>query len=77
MAETDLLRQLEPVLEVIAELDPSDPNAAHRLQELFRLADRVLALDFGKKIMEGRPEDVLQDDAVRSAYLGPEEAAWH
>ena len=28
----------------------------HRLRELFRIADRVIVLNFGQKIADGRPE---------------------
>jgi len=45
----------------------------HRLKELFRVADRVMVLNFGEKIMEGTPEEVIQDERVKEAYLGTEE----
>lgn len=44
----------------------------HRLKELFRIADRVMVLNFGQKIAEGPAEEVMEDDAVKSAYLGSE-----
>ena len=44
----------------------------HRLRELFRIADRVIVLNFGQKIADGRPEQVMQGDEVRKAYLGTE-----
>lgn len=44
----------------------------HRLRELFRIAHRVLVLNFGQKIAEGNPEQVMQGDEVRKAYLGSE-----
>lgn len=44
----------------------------HRLKELFRVVDRVLVLDFGQKIAEGQPEDVMNTEAVKKAYLGSE-----
>jgi branched-chain amino acid transport system ATP-binding protein len=44
----------------------------HRLRELFRLVDRVLVLQEGKKIAEGPPGQVTEDPAVRAAYLGAE-----
>jgi ABC-type branched-subunit amino acid transport system ATPase component len=44
----------------------------HRLRELFRIAGRVLVLNFGEKIAEGAPEEVMATEAVRLAYLGGE-----
>jgi len=45
----------------------------HRLRELFRVADRVMALQFGEKIAEGHYKDVIEDRRVKEAYLGSEE----
>lgn len=42
----------------------------HRLRELFRVANRVIAMNFGQKIAEGTPEEVMENDKVREAYLG-------
>jgi branched-chain amino acid transport system ATP-binding protein len=44
----------------------------HRLRELFRVAGRVMALNFGEKITEGEPNFVIEDKRVREAYLGTE-----
>jgi len=44
----------------------------HRLRELFRLADRVMVLHFGEKIMEGEPYEVIEDEKVKKAYIGEE-----
>jgi branched-chain amino acid transport system ATP-binding protein len=44
----------------------------HRLKELFRIADRVIVLNFGEKIAEGTGKEVMQSDDVRKAYLGSE-----
>lgn len=44
----------------------------HRLRELFKVANRVMALNFGEKITEGEPLDVIEDTRVREAYLGSE-----
>jgi branched-chain amino acid transport system ATP-binding protein len=45
----------------------------HRLRELFRVADRVIVLNFGEKLVEGTPEEVMADERVKEAYFGSEE----
>jgi branched-chain amino acid transport system ATP-binding protein len=45
----------------------------HRLRELFRLANRVMVLNFGCKIAEGTSEEVMQCKEVKEAYFGSEE----
>jgi branched-chain amino acid transport system ATP-binding protein len=45
----------------------------HRLRELFQVADRVMVLNFGEKLMEGTAEVVMADPRVREAYFGSEE----
>ncbi|MBU4565505.1 MAG: ATP-binding cassette domain-containing protein [Desulfarculus sp.] len=45
----------------------------HRLRELFRLANRVMVLNFGAKIAEGVPVEVMADKQVKEAYFGSEE----
>jgi branched-chain amino acid transport system ATP-binding protein len=42
----------------------------HRLRELFRVANRVIAMNFGEKLAEGTPEEVMEEEKVREAYLG-------
>lgn len=44
----------------------------HRLRELFRVADRVMVLNYGEKIAEGTPEEVMNSEEVKKAYLGIE-----
>jgi branched-chain amino acid transport system ATP-binding protein len=45
----------------------------HRLKELFRVANRVMVLNFGQKLSEGLPEVVMADEKVKEAYLGSED----
>jgi branched-chain amino acid transport system ATP-binding protein len=42
----------------------------HRLKELFRVVDRVMVLNFGMKIAEGSPQEVMESEEVKKAYLG-------
>jgi branched-chain amino acid transport system ATP-binding protein len=44
----------------------------HRLRELFRVADRVIVLNYGRKIADGKPGEVMESEAVKKAYLGSE-----
>lgn len=45
----------------------------HRLRELFQVANRVMVLNFGEKLVEGSASEVVEDPRVREAYFGSEE----
>jgi branched-chain amino acid transport system ATP-binding protein len=44
----------------------------HRLRELFRLASKVIVMNFGEKIAEGIPHEVMESETVKKAYWGTE-----
>ncbi len=44
----------------------------HRLRELFQVANRVMVMNFGQKLIEGTPEVVMADEQVKEAYFGSE-----
>lgn len=46
----------------------------HDMGVVMDISHRVAVLDFGAKIVEGRPEEVMADPRVRAAYLGDEMA---
>ena len=45
----------------------------HRLKELFRIAHRVVVLNYGRLIAEGSAAQVMENEEVKKAYLGSEE----
>src|SRR4029079_18926704 len=44
----------------------------HVVNALLRTVDRMLAMDYGRVLIEGDPREVIESDAVRSVYLGTE-----
>ena len=45
----------------------------HIVHALLRVVDRMMAMDYGRKIIEGNPAEVMASDEVRTVYLGAEE----
>ena len=66
-AETHEMREL------IARLVPPSVTlivVEHKLDLVARLCPRIAVLDFGRKIAEGPPDDVLRDPRVLEVYFG-------
>ncbi len=61
-----------PIIEKLRHQGKTIIMIEHRLKELFKIANRVIVMNYGEKIAEGPPHTVMEDEAVKSAYLGSE-----
>jgi branched-chain amino acid transport system ATP-binding protein len=58
------------VLDVNEEFGTTIALIEHDMSVVMDISDRVIALDYGRKIADGRPDEVRADEGVIDAYLG-------
>ena len=47
----------------------------HIVHALLSVVDRILAMDYGRKLIEGDPHEVMSSSEVRDVYLGTDPEA--
>jgi branched-chain amino acid transport system ATP-binding protein len=72
LTEAELLALVETIREVRAS-GVAIVWIEHIVHALLRVVDRMMAMDYGRKLIEGEPAEVMSSAEVRNVYLGAEE----
>lgn len=60
------------ILDINEELNTTIILIEHDMNVVMDISHRIMALDFGEKVCEGTPSEVINNERVLSAYLGEE-----
>ena len=58
------------IIDIHEEMEKTVILVDHDMNMVMDIAERVMVLNFGEKLAEGRPEEIVKDSKVIDAYLG-------
>ena len=61
------------ILDIKEEMEITIVLVEHDMRVVMDISDRIMVLDFGKKIAEGSPQEVAKDPEVIRSYLGSQQ----
>jgi len=66
--------EIDPISRVIRRANEENGTTIvlieHRLKEFMKLVERIVAIDYGEKIAEGTPTEIINNPKVIESYLG-------
>ena len=64
------VNQLFDVIRDVSDREPTLLLVEQNAKKALAIADRAYVLETGKIVLDGKAEDLLNDDSVKKAYLG-------
>lgn len=72
------LEEISGLIELVGKIRKSGITIClieHKMRMVMTISDRIIVLNYGKKIAEGTPKEVANNEEVIRAYLGVRYAA--